>query len=72
MLPAIITPEVTRRIEEIQSLIDDYQESLSYYITVSANPDQINKNKIDAAIIGNKLLGKTEDMSLLANESSKP
>jgi diguanylate cyclase (GGDEF)-like protein/PAS domain S-box-containing protein len=64
-------PEVARQIEEVQTLIGDYQESLSYYITASANVDQINKIKLDAARIGNKLLVKTEEMSVLASNRLK-
>ncbi|MBL0226037.1 MAG: EAL domain-containing protein [Geobacteraceae bacterium] len=65
------TPEVAKEIEGIQTLIGDYQDSLSYYITASANSAQINKNKLDAAHIGNRLLVKTEDMSLLASAKLK-
>ncbi|MBT1071275.1 GGDEF and EAL domain-containing protein [Pelotalea chapellei] len=61
------TPEVTRQIEEVQSLIDDYQNSLSYYITASANFEHIDKLKFEAAGIGNTLLLKTEDMSVHAS-----
>ena len=65
------TPEINRQIIELQSIIEDYQESLSYYITASANAEQINKNKLEAARIGNKLLVKTEDMSMLASTKLK-
>jgi len=61
------TPVVTRQIKEIQAHIDDYQNALSYYITASANSQQINKLKLDAAAIGNNLLVKTEDMSVQAS-----
>ena len=63
------TPEIARQIEGVQSLIGDYQNSLSYYITASANAGQINKMKLDAAAIGNKLLVKTEDMSIQASSA---
>lgn len=61
------TPEVDRKIQKVQSLIGDYQDSLSFYITGSANTDQMNANKMEAARIGNKLLINTEDMSMLAS-----
>ncbi len=61
------TPEIARRIEEVQSLVSDYQNSLSYYITASANQQQIDKLKFEAAGIGNQLLVKTEDMSVHAS-----
>jgi len=65
------TPEIAGQIGELQSLITDYEESLSYYITASANADQINRNKLEAAHIGNKLLVKTEDMSMQASTRLK-
>jgi diguanylate cyclase (GGDEF)-like protein/PAS domain S-box-containing protein len=64
-------PETARKIEEVQAIIGDYQDSLSYYITASANSDQINSNKLEAARIGNNLLVKTEEMSLLAGAKLK-
>ncbi len=60
------TPEIARQIEGVQSLVGDYQNSLSYYITASANAGQINKMKLEVAAIGNELLVKTEDMSIRA------
>jgi len=64
-------PETARKIDEVQSIISDYQDSLSYYITASANTEQININKMEAARIGNNLLVKTEDMSMLASAKLK-
>lgn len=61
------TPEIASRIAEVQSLVSDYQNSLSYYITASANEQQIDKLKFEAAGIGNTLLVKTEDMSVHAS-----
>jgi len=61
------TPEIAGRIEEVQSLVGDYQNALSYYITASANQQQIDKLKFEAAGIGNQLLVKTEDMSVHAS-----
>ncbi len=65
------SPDVTKRIEEVQSLIGEYQESLSYYITAAANSQHINSSKLEAARIGNQLLHKTEDMSILASTRLK-
>ncbi|MBI5484206.1 MAG: EAL domain-containing protein [Deltaproteobacteria bacterium] len=64
-------PEIARSLEELQQLIVTYQDSLSYYITAAANTDQINKNKMEAAQIGNRILIKTEDMSMLASSKLK-
>ncbi len=57
------TPEITRQIEEVQKLVGDYQNALSFYITASANDEQIRKLKFEAAGIGIKLLLKTEAMA---------
>jgi diguanylate cyclase (GGDEF)-like protein/PAS domain S-box-containing protein len=65
------TPEVLQQIEGIQSIIEDYEESLSFYITASANAEQINSNKLEAARIGNQLLIKTEEMSMMASSKLK-
>lgn len=65
------SPEIAGQINGIQTLIGEYQESLSYYITASANTEQINRNKLEAAHIGNKLLVMTEDMSMLASTKLK-
>ncbi len=54
-------------IARIQSLVADYERSLSYYITASANVDLINKMKMDAAAIGHELLMQTEEMSVRAS-----
>lgn len=56
-------PAITANLEKIQSLIGDYQNALSYYITASANTDRIDSLKIGAAKIGNNLLVITEHMS---------
>ncbi len=65
------TPEILEKINGIQTIIGDYQESLSFYITASANTEQINKNKLEAARIGNQLLIKTEEMSMMASVKLK-
>jgi len=58
--------EVNRSILDIQDLIGEYQEALSYYITASANRQRIEQLKTDAAGIGNRLLETTGAMSLQA------
>lgn len=56
-------PGVLNRLENVQSLIQDYEDSLSYYITGSADLKRLEKFKTDAFSTGNKLLVLTEDMS---------
>ncbi len=61
-------PELTKRIGEVHSLIGDYKNALSYYITASANAVRVDKLKMDAAEIGNKLLGLTQEMTFTASK----
>ena len=65
-------PEIVRQIDEVRTLIGDYRNSISFYNNASANnTGQTNKNKLEASRIGNKLLLKTEDMSMLASARLK-
>ncbi len=57
------TPEIKNSLLLIQSQIKEYQEALSYYITASANKENIERLKFTAASKGNDLLGITEKMS---------
>lgn len=57
------TPDITRQIMDVQGLVKQYQNALSYYITASANDEQIRELKFEAAGIGNNLLVKTEAMA---------
>ncbi|TNF55424.1 diguanylate cyclase [bacterium] len=62
-------PKLGSRIIKIQSLITDYQNLLSFYITGSANKERMHKMKTDAARIGDKVLIETENMSHSASTS---
>jgi PAS domain S-box-containing protein len=62
------SPEMTQHLTGIQKLIQDYQRSLSYYITASADIERIDRLKLDAASIGNQLLKNTEKMSFQASK----
>jgi signal transduction histidine kinase len=59
--------EVSVQLDEIQLLIHDYQEALSYYITASANVERIRNLAMEASAIGNKILIYTEEMSMAAS-----
>jgi diguanylate cyclase (GGDEF)-like protein/PAS domain S-box-containing protein len=61
-------PEMLKRLNEMQSLVHDYQMALSHYITASANEDRVEKLKFEAAGIGNRLLILTENMSFQASK----
>jgi diguanylate cyclase (GGDEF)-like protein/PAS domain S-box-containing protein len=65
------TPEVTKKIEEVQSLILSYRKGLSHSITAPENAHLIKKLKLDTAATGNELLVKTEEMSIQASDKLK-
>ncbi len=56
-------PRLSERISGLQMLIKDYEESLSCYITTTADSNRIDKLKNNAVNIGNRLLEMTEQMS---------
>lgn len=58
-------PDVEKKLVELQQLVNDYEEDLSYYIT-SASAHDMESLKLDAAKTGNRLLGLTEEMSVQA------
>lgn len=61
-------PAIAKNLSEIQDLVHAYQDSLSYYITASANRQRIEKLKFDAAAFGNDILQKTEQMTIQAGK----
>jgi PAS domain S-box-containing protein len=61
------SPEITAQLNTIRSMVLDYEEGLSYYISASANSPHILKMKMDAAATGNKLLVETGKMSIQAS-----
>ncbi|MDH4027433.1 MAG: EAL domain-containing protein [Nitrospirota bacterium] len=64
-------PELKKRLENIQSLIKDYETALSGSITLSANSGRMEKYRDDAAAVGDRLLALTENMSHDASGSLK-
>jgi len=62
------TKEMMVRLNNIQKEIASYKEALSLYITSSANTERIDRIKLDAATIGNKLLGQTEEIAFEASK----
>lgn len=62
-------PELAERIELVRSLIRDYEISLSYYLTASANSERIAKLKLDSSSTGRKLIRMAEEMSHSATKN---
>ncbi|TNF54904.1 HAMP domain-containing protein [bacterium] len=63
------SPRVNTRIIKTQSLIGDYIDHLSFYITMRANSERIKKIKSEAVMLGNKIISQTENMSHSASTS---
>jgi len=63
------SPKLTEQIENVQSLVRDYEGHLSYYLTSSANPIRTFRLKTEAAHIGQRLIVMTEAMSHSATKS---
>ncbi len=59
---------VTLKLEEVVSLVEQYQDSLSYLITTSANEDRVNRLKLVAIGVGTTILDRIRDMSIIAGE----
>lgn len=62
------SPDMTARLVEVQKLTEAYKEALSYYITASADSRRIEHLKLDAVMLGNKLLGLTQEMAVTASQ----
>ncbi|MBI5407738.1 MAG: EAL domain-containing protein [Nitrospirae bacterium] len=62
-------PRLTDRIIRIQSLIKDYQNALSSYLTASANTGRIENLKVNAVDIGSSILTLVEEMSHKASDN---
>jgi diguanylate cyclase (GGDEF)-like protein/PAS domain S-box-containing protein len=61
-------PKIAERISMVQSLIKDYENSMSQYITLTANAARLNQYKREADRIGKRLVELTEGMSHDATE----
>ena len=62
------TPQMTARLQEMNRLVEDYKEALSYLITTSANPERVERLRTAAIGIGSVFLNKSEEMALIANQ----
>lgn len=61
-------PALEEKLLQLQASIGDYQNALSFYITASADKNNIDRLKTEAAAIGNDLLRVTEEMSVNASK----
>ncbi len=60
--------KIALKLEEVISLVEQYQDSLSYLITTSANKDRVRRLRLVAIGIGTTILDRTQDMSIIAGE----
>ncbi|UCD36145.1 MAG: EAL domain-containing protein [Nitrospiraceae bacterium] len=56
-------PRLSNRIAGLQTLIQDYEKSLSYFITTRADNERIERVKAEAVSIGERLMSLAEEMS---------
>ena len=61
--------ELSDRIINMQSLMKDYETSLSYFLTTRADSERLHHLKEEAVALGNKLIQTTEQMSHSATTS---
>jgi len=59
--------EMTARLKDISSTIEQYEDAISYLITTTANQERIDRLKMVAVGIGDILLQKTQEMSFIAD-----
>ncbi|KKL99740.1 hypothetical protein LCGC14_1811390, partial [marine sediment metagenome] len=59
------------RLEEVVSLVEQYQDALSYLITTSANEERVRRLRLVAIGVGSTLLNKAQEMSRIAGEKLK-
>jgi PAS domain S-box-containing protein len=62
-------PLLNNRILAMQGLIKDYKKHLSFYITVRAGVERMNKLKFGSARIGDEIIARIVKMSHTASES---
>ncbi|MCK4910671.1 MAG: hypothetical protein KAR83_03465, partial [Thermodesulfovibrionales bacterium] len=60
--------EIALKLEEVVSLVEQYQDSLSYLITTSANEARVSRLRMVAIGIGTTILDKAQDMAVIAGE----
>jgi len=62
-------PEMSGRLNELATIVDDYKTSLSTLITTSANPARIGRMRAGAINTGSYFLGKAQEMAFIADKS---
>ncbi len=60
--------EITEKLHEVNAIVEQYENALSYLITTSANPERIERLRAVAINIGGSLLTKTQEMAFIAGQ----
>jgi signal transduction histidine kinase len=60
--------EITDRLHEVNTIVEQYKDALSYLITTSANPERLERLRAVGINIGGALLTKTQEMAVIAGE----
>jgi hypothetical protein len=58
--------EITERLHEVNDIVEQYKDALSYLVTTSANPERLERLRAVAINIGGNLLTKTQEMAVIA------
>lgn len=62
------TKEMTEKLQYLVNDVEQFKDALSSFITTSANKDRIEKLRNLTITLGNNLLAKTQEMSLIAGQ----
>jgi signal transduction histidine kinase len=62
------TREISQKLEGMVSIVEQYQDALSYLITTSANTERIERLRMVAIGIGTTLLNNVQEMALIAGQ----
>ena len=62
-------PEMTDRLKNVNVMVEQYKDAISYLVTSTANEARIERLKMVAIGIGDTLLFKTQEMASLADKT---
>ena len=60
---------VEKEILHLQELTQQYKEALSYFITSTADPERVRRLQIFAADVGDRIIEKSQWMTMVANDA---
>ena len=63
------SPEMTERLKNVQGMVEQYKDALSYLVTSTANEQRIERLKMVAVGIGDALISQTREMAEIADRT---